>query len=164
MPPASAFRHPVSQYGSGTGLSPLLPVPHWFRHQHFYSFRYRTYLMPDISALINNTPCMCTLLAIDPERSQCWLVEGAPLMLKNHKYKCRNAREKSSSGIGSFTGSQLLQSGTCIPAGSVRHRWSRISPALPSYAISYAFLLGCMIRPNILEKFDHFILIITVFK
>jgi hypothetical protein len=106
---------------------------------------------------------MCTLQAIDPERSQCWLAEGAPLMLKYHGINA-GTPEKSSSGIGSFTGSQLLQSGTCIPAGSVRYRWSRISPALPSYAISYAFLLGCMIRPNILEKFDHFILIITVFK
>jgi hypothetical protein len=71
-------------------------------------------------------------------------------------------------GIGSFTGSRLLQSGTYIPASrSVRYRWSWISPALASYAISYAFLaflLGCMIRPNILEKFDHFILMITVFK
>jgi hypothetical protein len=27
---------------------------------------------------INNTPCICTLQAMDPERSQCWLVEGAP--------------------------------------------------------------------------------------
>jgi hypothetical protein len=32
------------------------------------------------------------------------------------------------------SGSQLLQSGIGIPAsGSVRYRWSRVSPALPSY-------------------------------
>jgi hypothetical protein len=59
MPTVSAFRHPVSQSGtgvfryrigssySGTGLGPLIPVPEWFRHQHFYSFRCRTDWIPD---------------------------------------------------------------------------------------------------------------------
>ena len=50
MPPASVFRHPVSQSGtgnSGTGLGPLFPVPDWFRHQHFWSIRDRTDWMPD---------------------------------------------------------------------------------------------------------------------
>jgi hypothetical protein len=38
-------------------------------------------------------------------------------------------------GIGIFTGSQLLKSGIGIPtSGLVRNRWSRIGPALPSYA------------------------------
>jgi hypothetical protein len=42
--------------------------------------------------------------------------------------------EKSYSGIAIFTGSQILQPGIGIPAsGLVRYRWSRISPALPSY-------------------------------
>jgi hypothetical protein len=46
---------------------------------------------------------------------------------------CRNAVE-SSFGIGIFSGGQLLQSGISIPSsGSFRYRWSRITPALPSY-------------------------------
>jgi hypothetical protein len=45
--------------------------------------------------------------------------------------------EKSYSGIGIFTGIQPSQSGVSIPAsGSVWYRWSRISPALPSYALN----------------------------
>jgi hypothetical protein len=44
-------------------------------------------------------------------------------------------RKKSKSGIGIFTGFQLSQSGIGIPASeSVRYCWSRISPALPSFA------------------------------
>jgi hypothetical protein len=42
---------------------------------------------------------------------------------------------KSQSDIRILTGSQQSQSGIGIPAsGPVRYRWSRISPALPSYA------------------------------
>jgi hypothetical protein len=32
---------------SGTGLDPLIPVPDWFWHQHFSSFRYRTDWLQD---------------------------------------------------------------------------------------------------------------------
>jgi hypothetical protein len=40
------------------------------------------------------------------------------------------------SPIGIFTGSKILRSGIGIPAsGSVRYRWSRISPALPCQAM-----------------------------
>jgi hypothetical protein len=43
-------------------------------------------------------------------------------------------RGKDYSGIGIFAVSQLCQSGIGTPAsGSLRYRWSRISPALPSY-------------------------------
>ncbi len=31
----------------GTGFDPLIPVPDWFRHPHFCSFRYKTDRMPD---------------------------------------------------------------------------------------------------------------------
>jgi hypothetical protein len=37
-------------------------------------------------------------------------------------------------GIVSFTVSPLCQSGIGIPTPSVRYRWSRISPVVPSYA------------------------------
>jgi hypothetical protein len=41
--------------------------------------------------------------------------------------------EKNWSDIGILTGSQLSQSGIGILAsGSVRYRWSRVNPALPS--------------------------------
>jgi hypothetical protein len=43
-------------------------------------------------------------------------------------------RRTSHSGIVSFTGSPLRQSGIGIPASpSVRYRWSRIIPVVPSY-------------------------------
>jgi hypothetical protein len=45
MSPSSAFRHLVSQ--SGTGLGPLIPVPDWLRYRHSCSFRYQTDWMPD---------------------------------------------------------------------------------------------------------------------
>jgi hypothetical protein len=49
--------------------------------------------------------------------------------------------EKSYSGIGISSNSQLSQSGISLPhQGSVRYRWSRISPALPSY--SYELLVA----------------------
>jgi hypothetical protein len=45
-----------------------------------------------------------------------------------------------------FTGSQLLQSGISLPAsGSVRYRWSQISPALPSM-ILMAVLLSAQVK------------------
>jgi hypothetical protein len=48
--------------------------------------------------------------------------------------------EKSQSGIGILTGSQWSQSGIGIPAsGQVRYHWTRISPALPSYALFIEF-------------------------
>ncbi len=40
------YLSPVPEH-FGTGLSPLIPVPNWFRHRHFCSFRYRTAWMPD---------------------------------------------------------------------------------------------------------------------
>jgi hypothetical protein len=47
---------------------------------------------------------------------------------------------ESQTCIGISTGMQLLQSGIRIPAsGSVRYRWSRIIPALPTYGY---FALG----------------------
>ncbi len=55
LPPASSFRHPVSQSSTGafrTGLSPLIPVPDCFRYWHFRSLRYRTDPMPDSPAFI----------------------------------------------------------------------------------------------------------------
>jgi hypothetical protein len=52
--------------------------------------------------------------------------------------------EKSHVNAGDFSPasvfyrSQLLQSGIGIPtSGPVRYRWSRISPALPSYAFRF---------------------------
>jgi hypothetical protein len=48
--------------------------------------------------------------------------------------KFRNAGKKVNSGIIIFSVSQLCHSDIDIPAsGTVRYRWSRISPALPSY-------------------------------
>jgi hypothetical protein len=45
---------------------------------------------------------------------------------------------KSKHGIGIFIGSQQCQSGIGIPASfSVRYRWPRISPALPSFAYNH---------------------------
>jgi hypothetical protein len=44
---------------------------------------------------------------------------------------------KSYSGIVNFTVSPLRQSGIGIPASaSVRYRWSRIIPVVPTYGIS----------------------------
>jgi hypothetical protein len=44
--------------------------------------------------------------------------------------------EKSYSGIVSFTVSLPWQSGIGIPAStSVRYRWSRIGPVVPTYAL-----------------------------
>ncbi len=40
------YLSPVTEH-SDTGLGPLNPVPNWFHHQHFCSFRYRTDWMPD---------------------------------------------------------------------------------------------------------------------
>ncbi len=40
------YLSPVPDH-SGTGLGPLIPVPDWFRHRNFCSFRYRTDWMPD---------------------------------------------------------------------------------------------------------------------
>ncbi len=40
------YLSPVPEH-SGTGLDPLIPVPDWFRHRHFCSFRYRTDWMRD---------------------------------------------------------------------------------------------------------------------
>jgi hypothetical protein len=45
MPPASAFRNPVSQ--SGTGLGALILATGLLRHRHFCSFWYRIDWMPD---------------------------------------------------------------------------------------------------------------------
>jgi hypothetical protein len=68
--------------------------------------------------------CLCTsidgccwfILAVDVEKSQ--------------------VNAGMSEKIGIFTGNQLLRSGIGIPvSGSVRYRWSQISPALPSYEI-----------------------------
>ncbi len=39
------YLSPVPEH-SGTGLGPFIPVPDWFQHQHFGSFRYRSDWMP----------------------------------------------------------------------------------------------------------------------
>ncbi len=122
MPPASAFRHPVTQSGtrtfryqtgssySGTGLGPLIPVPvpDWFWHRHFCSFRYPGTGQSDIPAYKKKyTPCTSILLAVErhtytlhtahpyswlwkwlhPARLFCWLWKGAhpkPVFLNVH--------------------------------------------------------------------------------
>jgi hypothetical protein len=53
-----------------------------------------------------------------------------------------------------FTGSQLLQSGIGLPtSGSVRYRWSQISPALPSYGtVLMPVLLSAQVKIFFPEK------------
>ncbi len=51
--PALVFQHPFLSPAlehSGAGLSLFIPVSNWFRHQHLFSFRYRTDWMPDSPA------------------------------------------------------------------------------------------------------------------
>jgi hypothetical protein len=70
--------------------------------------------------------------------------------------KMLECREKGYSGIGIFTVSQLCQSGIGIPAsGSVRYRWSRISPALPSNDNRLMAYQGYQWFPFIALHADH---------
>ncbi len=64
MLPASTFRHPVSQSGTGVFRYRRMPVPDWFRHPHFCSFRYWPDWMPD-SPLFKKV--------VHPARPYCWL-------------------------------------------------------------------------------------------
>jgi hypothetical protein len=146
MPPTSAFRHPLSQ--SGTGLGPHMPVLDWFRHRHFCSFRYRTDWMPDSPAFkkgvhIARPYCLCWWWYSKRNAHAVHVqTAGSKVMVLFLLYDI----EKSYVNAGMSEcrrkvspASAFLPVVSCLrPAsvfrhqGSVRYRWSRISPALPS--------------------------------
>ncbi len=163
MPPASAFRHPVSQPGpehSGTGLGPLFSVPDWFQHRHFCSFRYLTDRMPDSPTFRHlrkgySTPSTSILLVLVVIRdTHAVHVQTAG----SEKFKsdlpstsvescwwcnsCCMKLKKPESRRKVSPASAFLPIVSCLsPAsafrhqGSIRYRWPRIISALPSYAI-----------------------------
>jgi hypothetical protein len=129
MPPASAFRPPVPEH-SVTGLGPLIPLPDWVR-----LFRYRTGSGMGISVHSGTglTGCRTVRQSGIKKRGTAYVYSASVgggernthavhvQTAGNEKLiicKCQNVgmREKSRSGIGISSGSQLSQSGIGIPA------------------------------------------------
>jgi hypothetical protein len=67
LTPASAFRHPKIQSGTGpknTGLRRISPVPYQFRHCKFFPFRFQSHRIPESPAFrhfksLAVCPCPC---------------------------------------------------------------------------------------------------------
>jgi hypothetical protein len=120
----------------GNGLVPALAF--------LFIFLHRAYRMPDSPAfrhlenfmnLGRDTPCTSKLQVVETDTPHCTPIHGccwchpSYMMLKNN----RNTGKKLV-GVGFVAVNQLPQSGIGNPAaGSVRYRWSQISPAFPSY-------------------------------
>jgi hypothetical protein len=60
------YLSPVPEH-FGTGMGTLITVPDWFRHPHFFSFRYRTDWMPEVGDILPFKK------VVHPACPYCWL-------------------------------------------------------------------------------------------